>query len=47
MPYQVRGRDVYHKVGGKWKRKARARSKSSAKRMVRLLHAKGYGGRGG
>ena len=38
MPYIIRGNIVLKKSGGKWKKKAKAKSPASAKRMVRLLH---------
>lgn len=37
MPYKVSGKTVYVKKRGKWRKKATAKSKLSAKRMVRLL----------
>jgi len=43
MPYQSRGRRVYVKKGGKWKKKAKAKSPASAKRMVSLLRSKKHG----
>lgn len=41
MPYVVRGKTVYKRSG---KKKATAKSKSSAGKMVRLLRAIEYGG---
>jgi len=38
MPYMSSGKTVYKKVGKKKKVKARAKSKTSAKKMVRLLY---------
>ena len=43
MPYQSRGKRVYVKKGGKWKKKAKAKSPASAKRMVNLLRSKKHG----
>ncbi len=42
MPYKVVGRNVYHKKGGKWSVKARAKSHRNAVKMVGLLHMRGY-----
>lgn len=38
MPYMVSGSTVYKKTGKKRTVKAKAKSKASAKRMVRLLY---------
>ena len=45
MPYKVRGKEVWHKVGSRWTRKARTKSHRNAVKVVGLLHKKGYGGR--
>ena len=37
MPYKTIGKSVYVKKAGKWKKKATAKSKVAAKRMVNLL----------
>jgi hypothetical protein len=44
MPYVVRGKTVYKRSGKKLKKKATAKSKASAGKMVRLLRAIEYGG---
>ena len=38
MPYMVSGNKVYKKTGKKRTLKAKAKSKTSAKKMVRLLY---------
>jgi len=43
MPYKRSGNTVYVKKGGKWKKKATAKSPASAKRMVNLLRSKKQG----
>jgi len=43
MPYKKVGSKVYHLKGGKWKRKATAKSKGSAKRMINLLRGVEHG----
>jgi hypothetical protein len=44
MPYRRKGKTVQVKKRGRWRRKATARSITSAKRMLRTLRAakKGY-----
>lgn len=44
MPYVVRGKTVYKRSGKKLKKKATAKSKTNAGKMVRLLRAIEYGG---
>ena len=39
MPYVVRGKTVYKKSGKKLKKRATAKSRASARKMVRLLYA--------
>ena len=39
MPYKVSGKIVYVKRGGKWRKKAKAKTAQSAKRMVALLRS--------
>lgn len=43
MPYVRKGTTVYKKVGKKLKKKARARSKTSAVKMIRLLRGLEHG----
>lgn len=43
MPYKMSGRTVMVKRGGKWRKKAKARSTSSGKRMIRLLRGVEHG----
>lgn len=43
MPYRTRGKTVQVKKGGKWKKRAKASSAKSAKKMVRLLNAVKHG----
>ena len=43
MPYKTVGKTVYVKKGGKWKKKATAKSAASAKAMVRLLRGVKHG----
>ena len=43
MPYKVVGKTVYVKKGGTWSKKATAKSKASAKAMVRLLRGVKHG----
>lgn len=40
MPYEQRGREVWHKVDGEWKLKQRCKNAENAKAAIRLLHAK-------
>ena len=42
MPYKIKGSTVYVKRDG-WKKKAKAKSKRNAKRMVRLLQGVEHG----
>jgi hypothetical protein len=37
MPYKVKGSTVYVKKAGKWRKKAKAKSATNAKKMVRIL----------
>jgi len=37
MPYQIRGKVIYHKKGGKWKIKQRCKSVANAKKALKLL----------
>lgn len=37
MPYKTSGKNVYVKKGGRWIKKATAKSAAAAKRMVKLL----------
>lgn len=37
MPYKTSGKNVYVKKGGRWVKKATAKSTAAAKRMVKLL----------
>lgn len=37
MPYQLRGKTIYSKKGGKWHKKQTGKSVSSAKRALQLL----------
>lgn len=37
MPYKVKGSTVYVKKAGKWRKKAKAKSATNAKRMVKIL----------
>ena len=39
MPYKRVGRTIYTLKGGKWKKKAIAKSVENAERMLRLLRA--------
>ena len=39
MPYKVVGKTVYIKKGSKWRKKATAKSKASAKRMIAKINA--------
>lgn len=39
MPYKTSGKTVYVKRRGKWRKKATAKSKKSAKKMVALLRS--------
>lgn len=43
MPYKRVGSTVYVKRGKKWKKKAKAKNVSSAKKMLRLLNAVKHG----
>ena len=42
MPYRSSGKTVYVKKRGKWRKKATAKSKSAAKRMIKLLRGLKY-----
>jgi len=44
MPYAIKGTTVYKRNGKKLTKKAKAKSKASASRMVRLLNAIEFGG---
>jgi|GEM_PF-2320205 len=39
MPYRRSGKTVLVKKAGKWRKKATAKSKAAAERMIRLLRA--------
>jgi hypothetical protein len=39
MPYKVKGKTVYVKKRGAWRKKATAKSAASAKRMIALLRS--------
>ena len=39
MPYKVKGRTIYVKKRGAWRKKATAKSAASAKRMIALLQS--------
>lgn len=43
MPYKIVGTTIYHKKGGKWKKKQKATSKAKAKSALRLLHGVEHG----
>jgi len=43
MPYKTSGKTVYVKKAGKWRKKATAKSKGSAQRMVKLLRGVKHG----
>jgi hypothetical protein len=43
MPYKRKGKIIYHKKGGKWKVKQRAKSIKSAIRAMRLLQGLEHG----
>ena len=43
MPYKTSGKTVMVKKRGKWRKKATAKSKASAQRMVRLLRGVKHG----
>lgn len=43
MPYRRVGRTVFHKKGGKWKKKQTAKSVSAAKRALNLLRGVEHG----
>lgn len=43
MPYKRIGKTVYVKKGGKWKKKATAKSVSKAKGMINLLRGVKHG----
>lgn len=43
MPYKINGSTVLHQKGGKWSKKATAKSPASAKRMVNLLRGVEHG----
>jgi len=45
MPWRTRGSVVQVKRSGKWKKKARAKSPASARRMVNLLRGVKHGWR--
>ena len=40
MPHKRRGKTIYHKKGGRWKKKQTCGSVAKAKAALRLLHAK-------
>jgi hypothetical protein len=44
MPYAIKGTTVYKRNGKKLTKKAKAKSRASASRMVRLLNAIEFGG---
>ena len=44
MPYVVKGSTVYKRNGKKLTKKAKAKTKASARRMIRLLNAIEFGG---
>ena len=37
MPYRIVGKDVEHKVNGRWKVKQHCKSNANAKKAMRLL----------
>lgn len=39
MPYKISGKTVYVKKAGRWVKKATAKSKASARRMLTILRA--------
>lgn len=39
MPYKVKGKAVYHKVGDQWKKKQQCTSHENALEAMRLLQA--------
>jgi len=43
MPYKIVGRTIYHKKGGKWSIKQKAKSVANAKAAMRLLHGIEHG----
>lgn len=43
MPYKLVGKTVEVKKGGKWKKKAKAKSKESGKKMMNLLRGVEHG----
>ena len=42
MPYKRSGKTVFVKKGGKWKKKATAKSIENAKKMMRKLRSIGH-----
>lgn len=38
MPYKLRGKTIYTKSNGRWKKKQTAKSVASAKRAMKLLY---------
>jgi hypothetical protein len=38
MPYKRVGKTIYHKKGGKWRKKQTCKSVPAAKKALRLLH---------
>ncbi len=42
MPWKRRGRVIYVKKGGRWKKKAKAKTIARAKRMLSKLRSLGY-----
>ena len=45
MPYRRKGKVIQHKVGGKWRKKAKAKSVKSGKKMMNLLRGVSHGWR--
>lgn len=43
MPYKRVGKTIYHKKGGKWVVKQRAKTVENAKKALRLLNAVEHG----
>lgn len=43
MPYKRVGKTVMHKKGGKWRKKAKAKSPARAKRQINLLRGVEHG----
>ena len=44
MPYAIKGTTVYKRNGKKLTKKVKAKTKASARRMIRLLNAIEFGG---